>query len=67
MENRTGYIHISAILELLETNTDIQIHVFVDMDIGNLFSHFHTLVTLPPMETCFVRDDRLYSIHISDW
>ena len=45
MENRTGYTHLSAILEL-DTNMDIQIHVFRDMDTGYLFSHFYILVIL---------------------
>ena len=61
MENRTGYTHLSAILEF-DTNMDIQIHVFRDMDTGYLFSHFYTLVTWPPMEMCFVRDDHIVSI-----
>ena len=32
------------------------------MDIVYLFSRFYTLVTWPPMEMCFVRDDHIVSI-----
>lgn len=48
-ENGSGYTHLSTILES-DTNMDIQIHVSADIDTRYLFSHFHPLVTWPPMK-----------------